>query len=111
MRNCPDGSSHRSVGSGWSELGSPMWILLTGPKTAKMLAKPRIPSFIRHVRQDSVVDRRRSGDPHRFSAKPLMNNTISDGGWVPTGADRDPCASSIFEPLQYFMAREEWVPL
>src|SRR3954469_253065 len=28
MRNCPDGSSHRSVGSGWSELGSPMWILL-----------------------------------------------------------------------------------
>src|SRR3954447_21292042 len=50
-------------------------------------------------------------DPPRFSAKQLMNNTISDGGWVPIGADRDPCASNIFEPFQYFMAREGWVPL
>ena len=40
-----------------------------------------------------------------------MNNTISDGGWVSIGADRDPCASNIFEPFQYFMARERWVPL
>ena len=36
-------------------------------------------------------------DPHRFSAKPLMNNTISDSGWVPIGADRNPCASNILD--------------
>jgi hypothetical protein len=34
-------------------------------------------------------------DPPRYSAKSLMNDTISDGGWIPIGADRNPCASNI----------------
>src|SRR3954447_2955181 len=40
-----------------------------------------------------------------------MNNTISDGGGSRSAPKRDPRASSIFEPFQYLMAREEWVPL
>src|SRR3954449_13606171 len=44
-------------------------------------------------------------DPHRFSAEPLMNNTISDGGWVPIGADRDPRASTVLHGSVWLVLR------